>query len=243
MLLHEAGASTRDRGAPISISTHSEQRWSWTAAASHSSDGRIRRHCSRLSRPAGAGMSLVAVSWSSWQSPARRARGPIVTVAHLREGRVPRPAAPHRLLAPGCRSPASAHDLGDELAAAAQGPSQRGVGPALRLGLPEPVDDLVALGPVARGLGVGLQGLGVQLGGARRQGVGRARGPVRVRMRGVGRARGADMSGRAGGTGGISPVAPAGRASGMRGVGAPSPGARPPRAHPAQRVRGHARTP
>ena len=229
MLLHEAGASTRDRGAPISISTHSEQRWSWTAAASHSSDGRIRRHCSRLSRPAGAGMSLVAVSWSSWQSPARRARGPIVTVAHLREGRVPRPAAPHRLLAPGCRSPASAHDLGDELAAAAQGPGQRGVGPALRLGPPEPVDDLVALGPVARGLGVGHQGLGVQLGGARRQGVGRARG--------------ADMSGRAGGTGGISPVAPASRASGMRGVGAPSPGARPPRAHPAQRVRGHARTP
>ena len=229
MLLHEAGASTRDRGAPISISTHSEQRWSWTAAASHSSDGRIRRHCSRLSRPAGAGMSLVAVSWSSWQSPARRARGPIVTVAHLREGRVPRPAAHHRLLAPGCRSPASAHDLGDELAAAAQGPGQRGVGPALRLGLPEPVDDLVALGPVARGLGVGLQGLGMKLGGARRQGVGRARG--------------ADMSGRAGGAGGISPVAPAGRASGMRGVGAPSPGARPPRAHPAQRVRGHARTP
>ena len=229
MLLHEAGASTRDRGAPISISTHSEQRWSRTAAASHSSDGRIRRHCSRLSRPAGAGMSLVAVSWSSWQSPARRARGPIVTVAHLREGRVPRPAAPHRLLAPGCRSPASAHDLGDELAAAAQGPGQRGVGPALRLGLPEPVDDLVALGPVARGLGVGLPGLGVQLGGERRKGVGRARG--------------ADMSGRAGDAGGISPVAPAGRASGMRGVGAPSPGARPPRAHPAQRVRGHARTP
>lgn len=229
MLLHEAGASTRDRGAPISISTHSEQRWSWTAAASHSSDGRIRRHCSRLSRPAGAGMSLVAVSWSSWQSPARRARGPIVTVAHLREGRVPRPAAPHRLLAPGCRSPASAHDLGDELAAAAQGPGQRGVGPALRLGPPEPVDDLVALGPVARGLGVGRQGLGVQFGGARRQGVGRARG--------------ADGSGRTGGTGGISPVAPAGRASGMRGVGATSPGAHPPHAHPAQRVRGHARTP
>ena len=34
MLLHEAGASTRDRGAPISISTHSEQRWSWTAGSS-----------------------------------------------------------------------------------------------------------------------------------------------------------------------------------------------------------------
>ena len=166
------------------------------------------------------------------------------TVAHLREVRVPRQAgSPHRLLAPGCRSPASAHDLGDELAAAAQDPGQRGVGPALRLGPPEPVDDLVALGPVARGLGVGRQGLGVQLGGARRQGVGRTRGPVRVRMRGVGRARGADVSGRAGGTGGISPVAPAGRASGMRGVGAPSPGARPPHAHPAQRVRGHARTP
>ena len=152
------------------------------------------------------------------------------TVAHLREGRVPRQAgSPHRLLAPGCRSPASAHDLGDEFAAAAQGPGQRGVGPALRLGLPEPVDDLVALGPVARGLGVGRQGFGMQLGGARRQGVGRARG--------------ADISGRAGGADGISPVAPAGRASGMRGVGAPSPGARPPRAHPAQRVRGHARTP
>lgn len=223
MLLHEAGASTRDRGAPISISTHSEQRWSRTTAASHSSDGRTR---------------AIAPG-----SPARRARGPIVTVAHLREGRVPRPAAPHRLLAPGCRSPASAHNLGDELAAAAQGPGQRGVRPALRLGLPEPVDDLVALGPVARGRGVGRQGLGVQLGGARRQGVGRARGPVRVRMRGVGRARGADMSGRAGDAGGISPVAPAGRASGMRGVGAPSPGTRPPHAHPAQRVRGHARTP
>ena len=150
-----------------------------------------------------------------------------VTVAHLREGRVPRQAGPPP--APGYWLPASAHDLGDELAAAAQGPGQRGVGPALWLGPPEPVDDLVALGPVARGLGVGRQGLGVQLGGARRQGVGRARG--------------ADVSGRAGGTGGISPVAPAGRASGMRGVGAPSPGARPPHAHPAQRVRGHARTP
>ena len=54
MLLHEAGASTRDRGAPISISTHSEQRWSRTAAAPHSFDGRTRRHCSWLSRPAGA---------------------------------------------------------------------------------------------------------------------------------------------------------------------------------------------
>ena len=210
MLLHEAGASTRDRGAPISISTHSEQRWSRTTAASHSSDGRTR---------------AIAPG-----SPARWARGPTVARSGYRPGFPPRPAgSPHRLLAPGCRSPASAHDLGDELAAAAQDPGQRGVRPALRLGPPESVDELVALGPVARGLGVGHQGLGVQLGGARRQGVGRARG--------------ADMSGRAGGTGGISPVAPAGRASGMRGVGAPSPGARPPRAHPAQRVRGHARTP
>ena len=45
------------------------------------------------------------------------------------------------------------------------------------------------------------------------------------------------------GKGAEANVAPADRASGMRGVGAPSPGARPPRAHPAQRVRGHARTP
>ena len=46
-----------------------------------------------------------------------------VTVAHLREGRVPRQAGPPP--APGYWLPASAHDLGDELAAAAQGPGQR----------------------------------------------------------------------------------------------------------------------
>ena len=240
MLLHEAGASTRDRGAPISISTHSEQRWSWTTAASHSSDGRTRAIApgspARWAR--GSTLTEATTIWAAVPRPVgARAHGcPVWLPARL-------PSPPGRLPPTGSRLPASAHDLGDELAAAAQGPGQRGVGPALRLGPPEPVDDLVALGPVARGLGVGRQGLGVQLGGARRQGVGRARGPVRVRMRGVGRARGADGSGRTGGTGGISPVAPAGRASGMRGVGAPSPGARPPRAHPAQRVRGHARTP
>ena len=123
----------------------------WTRAVSSdsaSSDGQTRRHC----RPVGA-----RANGDSRPSEGGQSAPP---------GRLPPPA-------PGCRSPASAHDLGDELAAAAQGPGQRGVGPALRLGPPEPVDDLVALGPVARGLGVGRQGLGVQFGGARRQGVGR----------------------------------------------------------------------